>query len=819
MSQNILITGSGGLVGSEAVHFFCQKDFKVYGIDNDMRAYYFGKDGSTSPRMDTLRKIYKNYKHYDIDIRDKDGVEDIFKARKYSLILHAAAQPSHDWAATEPFTDFGVNADGTLVLLENFRRYSPEGVFIFTSTNKVYGDTPNRLPLRELKTRYEIDPNHIYADGIEESMTIDNSTHSLFGVSKAAADLLVQEYGRYFNLHTGVFRGGCLTGSGHAGTEQHGFLSYLVKTILLENHYTVYGYKGKQVRDNIHSHDLIDAFFQFYQKPKIGEVYNIGGSRFANVSILEAIKKIEDISGRKAKYEISEDNRVGDHIWYVSSVKKFQQDFPGWKYNYDIDKTIEDICKNSSFSKDFRSYAVSKNLDYWRDKNWFFHKSLTDIFKDFVPENQKVLQIGYGLGDILAEIYPQKGVSVDVDEEIVNLSSRRHPSFSFYSKTPEEMSFGEKFNYVILPNSVDHFFDIQTVLEKAKKCLYKDGRLIITNTNPRWQLAFSVLEKFDLKRSEKDKNWLRLKDLANIVEISGLGIVDKGYRILVPYHVPFLTRWLNQLANIPGLAAFSTEQFIVARPLHKKRRKMTCTVVIPCFNEEENIEKCIKSVPKMGEYTEILVVDDGSLDNTSRVVKKLERKRKNLRLISYKPNRGKGWAVKRGMDEARGDVLMILDADMTVDPSELPRFFDIIASGQADFVNGTRLIYPMEEQAMRQLNLLGNLGFSWIFSWILSQHITDTLCGTKALLKTDYEKIHMSGKSWGDFDLLFGAAENNLKIVELPVHYKKRVAGESKMRAFKHGKVLAQKCVEGFWRLKVKSLIPNNGLLKAFSQS
>ena len=269
MGKKVLVTGSGGLVGSEAVHFFCQKNFQVYGVDNNMRAYFFGDEASTEANVKKIAGIYKNYYHIKADIRDQIALDDIFKANKFDLIIHTAAQPSHDWAAKEPITDFSVNAEATLYLLENLRKYCPEAVFIYTSTNKVYGDTPNFLPLRELKTRYEIDPNHKYKDGIDETMSIDNSTHSIFGVSKSAADLMVQEYGKYFKLKTGVFRGGCLTGSNHQGTQLHGFLSYLVRCIVTGRKYTIFGYKGKQVRDNIHSHDLINAFYEFYKNPRI----------------------------------------------------------------------------------------------------------------------------------------------------------------------------------------------------------------------------------------------------------------------------------------------------------------------------------------------------------------------------------------------------------------------------------------------------------------------------------------------------------------------------------------------------------------------
>ena len=343
--MKILVTGSAGLIGSEAVRFFAQKGFEVVGIDNDMRKAFFGDEASTLWNRDLLIKEVPGYIHHETDIRDKAKVEEIFKRYKFNLIIHTAAQPSHDWAASDPVTDFTVNANGTSILLEAFRRYCPEAVFIFTSTNKVYGDTPNKLPLIETDTRYELDKEHRFYNGIDETMSIDNSTHSLFGVSKAAADLLVQEYGRYFNLKTASFRGGCLTGPCHSGTRLHGFLAYLIRCIIKGEKYIINGYKGKQVRDNIDSYDLVSAFYHFYNNPRVGEVYNMGGSRHSNISMLEAIKKIEAITDKKAKIEYSDKQRIGDHIWYISDISKFKNHYPKWSFAYDIDKILTRMCK------------------------------------------------------------------------------------------------------------------------------------------------------------------------------------------------------------------------------------------------------------------------------------------------------------------------------------------------------------------------------------------------------------------------------------------------------------------------------------------
>jgi CDP-paratose 2-epimerase len=315
-----------------------------------VRKYFFGEDASTSWNLQKLTEEFKkNYTHFNIDIRDKDEINKIFK--KYGhhirLIVHTAAQPSHDWAAREPHTDFSINAVGTLNLLEATRIYSPSAVFIFTSTNKVYGDRPNALPLIEMENRWEIDSSHTYANGIREDMSIDQSLHSLFGASKVAADILVQEYGRYFNMYTVCFRGGCLTGPDHSAAELHGFLAYLMKCAATGKHYTVFGYKGKQVRDNIHSSDLINAFYEFQQNPRVGEVYNIGGGRFSNCSMLEAIKLCEEITGNKLHYSYNEQNRIGDHIWWISDNSKFSNHYPNWKQKYNIKDILTEIYETN----------------------------------------------------------------------------------------------------------------------------------------------------------------------------------------------------------------------------------------------------------------------------------------------------------------------------------------------------------------------------------------------------------------------------------------------------------------------------------------
>ncbi|HEY1936885.1 MAG TPA: NAD-dependent epimerase/dehydratase family protein [Candidatus Angelobacter sp.] len=357
-----LITGSAGLIGSEAVRYFAAKGMDVIGIDNDMRKYFFGAEASTEWMRKQLESTIRNYQHYSVDIRDQSAIFDLFRrvGREISLVIHTASQPSHDWAALEPLTDFSVNATGTLNLLEATRQFCPDAPFIFTSTNKVYGDSPNQLPLVELESRWELDKTHRSAEkGITEEQPIDQSLHSVFGASKVAADMMVQEYGRYFGLKTVAFRAGCLTGPNHSGAQLHGFLAYLMRCVMTRTHYTVLGYKGKQVRDNMHSSDLIRAFDRFFQAPRAGVVYNIGGSRFSNCSMLEAITMCEEISGQKMNWEYGPENRIGDHIWWISDIGKFQSDYPGYALQFDCRTILREI--------------YDQNRERWRGFSQFTH--------------------------------------------------------------------------------------------------------------------------------------------------------------------------------------------------------------------------------------------------------------------------------------------------------------------------------------------------------------------------------------------------------------------------------------------------------------
>tara|TARA_B100000424_G_scaffold234022_1_gene197695 strand:+ start:1838 stop:2887 length:1050 start_codon:yes stop_codon:yes gene_type:complete len=344
----VLITGSCGLVGSESVNFFSKKGFDVIGIDNNLRKFFFGNEGSTNKIKNNLLKKNKRFRNYNTDIRNYRALETIFKKYKKDilLIIHCAAQPSHDYGKNFPILDFNVNATGTLNLLELTKKYSPSAPFIFMSTNKVYGDNPNKLKIIETKTRWELKKNDKYFRGIDEKFSIDNCTHSFFGVSKTYADLIVQEYGKNVGLKTVCFRGGCLTGPNHSGAKLHGFLSYLVKISLSKKRYSLIGYKGKQVRDNLHSFDLVNSFWEYFKKPTRGEVYNIGGGRYSNCSIIEALDLVENIANISIKRNTLKKPRVGDHIWYISNLSKFKKHYPNWKQKYNTKKIIEELIDN-----------------------------------------------------------------------------------------------------------------------------------------------------------------------------------------------------------------------------------------------------------------------------------------------------------------------------------------------------------------------------------------------------------------------------------------------------------------------------------------
>lgn len=471
--------------------------------------------------------------------------------------------------------------------------------------------------------------------------------------------------------------------------------------------------------------------------------------------------------------------------------------------------------------------SIAKDYDFWKSKAHYYYSFVKNIYKKYIPPNSDVLEIGCGTGEILASTSPKIGVGIDNSPLMVEQARRKFPQYKFLVDDAQSISkIKQKFSYIIMSDLVEHVYDVQTILEQAGKLLKPQGQIVLTCINPLWSPIFDLAEKLQLKASEGPHKWISSAHLKNMFEQAGFVVKESGYTFIIPKQIPVVSNLINWIfPKLPILRELCIIQYFVAEAVpFPKTVAYSISVVIPCFNEEDNVGDCIRQVPRMGRFTEIIVVDDGSRDQTAVRARALMSKYPNLKVISYKPNRGKVWAVKEGFDRARGDIIMIWDADRTVPAEELPRFYDVIAHGQGKFVNGTRMVYPMEKQAMKTLNVLGNTFFGWLYSWILSTTITDTLCGTKALLKEDYLKIKMGTEPWGDFDLLFGAGRLGLAIREVPVHYKMRVAGQSKMRTLRYGMVVAKMSIIGIWRFKIKDffkkkisavsrLIKNNYLL------
>ncbi|MBI2611950.1 glycosyltransferase [Candidatus Gottesmanbacteria bacterium] len=450
---------------------------------------------------------------------------------------------------------------------------------------------------------------------------------------------------------------------------------------------------------------------------------------------------------------------------------------------------------------------IAADYDYWKKKSWYYHKLIKQLFSTFVPTNQKVLEIGCGTGDVLTFLKPSLGYGVDISEKMVRIARKKYPALHFLKQGIEDLNIRQKFDYIVLADLIDHLPDIFVALLSLRKACHNNTKVIISTINPFWEPFLDLAEKLKLKMPEGEHNWVPLTSLTSLIEIADYEIIESGYRLLMPIYIPILSNVINHFfQKIPVLKNFGFVQYIIFRKIPlKKSRALNCSVIIPAFNEEDNIDPCIKRIPQIGKNMEIIVVDDGSTDSTSKIVRSIIPKEKRVKLISLSKNRGKVWAVKEGFDRAKGPVLIILDADMSVPPEELKYFYQILASGKAEFINGTRMFYPLENQSMRQLNLWGNKIFGIIFSWMMQRNISDTLCGTKALLKNDYQKISMGGDPWGDFDLLFGATKLGLSVKEFPIHYKKRVAGESKMKTINHGIILTIMCLKGLYELKIKN--------------
>lgn len=449
---------------------------------------------------------------------------------------------------------------------------------------------------------------------------------------------------------------------------------------------------------------------------------------------------------------------------------------------------------------------LAPEYDKWIRRNKFYHHCVQSLYTSIIPPGSKVLEVGCATGDLLSCLKPFYGVGIDLSKNMVSIAQHKYPAIVFKPadiNTISKYGFNTKFNYIIMSNLVDYLPDITSTFLKIGDFLDEDGLVIVTTENPFWRPLMRLGSSLRLRMPDIPRNFLTINDLKNLAELTGLEIVKTGLKFLFPIRIPFLSAAINFIVSeIPILCNMCLLQYIVIRRLEKKE-PFSCSVIIPCYNESDNIVDCINRIPNIGKFTEIIVVDDGSTDDTKRKVEDVLKVNNKVKLISFEQNRGKGQAVKAGCDSATADIIVILDADMSVAPEELPNFFEPIQNGKADFVNGTRMIYPMRGQAMRFLNYIGNKFFSLILSWLMEQDISDTLCGTKAFLKRDYSKIPMGRCEWGDFDLLFGIARLRKKIIEVPVHYQARVAGQSKMRVVKHGLLLAKMCLVGLYELKL----------------
>jgi glycosyltransferase involved in cell wall biosynthesis/2-polyprenyl-3-methyl-5-hydroxy-6-metoxy-1,4-benzoquinol methylase len=490
---------------------------------------------------------------------------------------------------------------------------------------------------------------------------------------------------------------------------------------------------------------------------------------------------------------------------------------------------------------------LAEERDNWKRKNWYYYAALEDLCASIIPEGKSVLEIGCGTGDLLAAVKPSRGVGIDLSQGMVEVARRKYPQYNFRQGDVEQLSLSEKFDYVIMSDLLSYLEDVWLAFQELKKVCHPGTRIVITTYNFIWQPVMKMAEALGLRMPQPgDENWLSLADVENLLYLTDFQVETSGSSLLLPKKVPFISQWANEkLAKHPFFQRLCLIQHVVARPAVQSHddKELSCSVIIPCRNEVDNIEGCVERTPDMGEHTEIVFVDGNSTDGTREKIEEIietHKEEKDIKLIlqvppsddgidttalqSHSPAEmlplGKGDAVRKGFDAASGDVLMILDADLTVPPEDLPKFYLPLAQGKAEFINGSRLVYPLEGEAMRSMNLFGNKVFSLIFTWLLGQRIKDTLCGTKVLLKKDYEKIKM-GRSYfgdfdpfGDFDLLFGAARLGLKIVDVPVRYRRRTAGESKVRVIKHGWLLVRMSLIGFhkfklmgWMRKLKSLL------------
>ena len=448
---------------------------------------------------------------------------------------------------------------------------------------------------------------------------------------------------------------------------------------------------------------------------------------------------------------------------------------------------------------------VAPQWEYWHTKNRYYHQAMQNLVRSMIPPDSRVLEIGSGLGDLIHQLKTKEGWGLNFAHELTNRASQKYPDLNFSTVDVDCFDLPRcEPDYVVMTNMLDYAFDIWDLLENLKSIINENTLILITTNNPVWAPLLRLASKFRLRVQDSPRNFITNKDICSVLRLQGFDIVEEGLALPIPKRIPFVGFGLNcVLPDVPLLRFASSIQYLAARP-RLPRPALSCSVIIPCHNEQENICECVSRVPKMGEWTEIIVVDDGSTDGTTERVKGIMRSDSRVRLIVIEKNRGKANAVRVGFAAARGDVLMILDADMAVAPEELPKFFKPLQHGSADFVNGTRLVYPMQGKAMKVANFWGNKAFCYLASWALRQRVSDTLCGTKALFRRDYLQIPLDeNERWGDFDLLFGAARLKLRILEVPVHYQERRAGKSKMRVMIDGWLFLFACIKGWQELRI----------------
>ena len=837
--MKVLVTGSSGLIGSELVTFFDRRAQRVAGIDNNMRVDFFGPDGDTRWNLRRLMKTTRHFRHYPLDIRDRPRLLSLFRSEgPFNLIIHCAAQPSHDLAASRPFDDFDVNATGTLNLLETTRQRNPDAVFVFMSTNKVYGDAPNELPLKELERRWDYARPEDF-DGISEQMRLDRSKHSIFGASKVAADMMVQEYGRYFGMKTHCLRGGCLTGPHHSGVELHGFLSYLVKVQLLGRTYRIYGYKGKQVRDNIHSYDVARAIEAIYQNPRCGEVYNLGGGRQNSSSILEAFDYVEQLTGKKMNYEYDEKHRAGDHICYISNLAHFRSHYPQW----DISKSLDDIFRELIDAWQVRLQTGGDRIVTGKDASFIETLAIREQFRDgylqrrdpiaedrmlwraqmfrhmvHLLPGQTILELGCGQG-----IFTHQLVRVSRGENPITavtfaLTSPRpaelpvQVEFLTASSLPGPLE-GRRFDFIVAMDLLDRR-NCALVLHHVYELLNAGGEVLFYESNP-WNVVLKLRRALSGLFGWRDPRSLlsRLQLYEMMSQVGFIGVFsvfnDFVYAPLTRQLI-WLLRNLSIIAeNAPGVRTLAGAILIHAqkpprlaeRPktslfAHEQLRQAV-SIVIPCHNEEMNIGPLVTRLRDLfDEYIhEIIPVNDNSTDNTAKVIRQLAEEDGRVKPVFRSPPNGVGRAIADGYRLATGRYILSMDCDFQHLLPEVRDLFDAAAQGY-DVVVGSRfsqhsvlLNYPFQK-------IIANRGFHLLARLVLRGRFRDLTNNLKLMRREVSEKLKLMEPSFainaetGLQPLLMGYT-----IKEVPISWINRTAdmGTSSFRLVRVG--------GGYWQV------------------